>query len=79
MNAREAFNEMMHRQAKARVVRQEAEIRAQLVTRIRSAIQDADEYSGDGDLFTHMAEASVKAFEDYTVERQNAMKGRHHD
>lgn len=65
MNARDAFDEMMHRQASARHAREEAAIRAELVSRIRVAIKNVDDYDGASDLFTHMAEAAVDTFAAY--------------
>jgi hypothetical protein len=77
MNAREAFNEMMHRQVKTRIVRQEAEIREQLIKQIRDALQDADAYSGRSDLFTYMAEVAVDALSDFAREQRKATGSRH--
>jgi hypothetical protein len=68
MNARQAFNEMLHRQVNARVAREEAELRVQLIIRVRDALQDADAYSGQSDLFTYMAEVAVDALDAFVRE-----------
>lgn len=39
--------------------------RAELVARVREAIRGVDDYNGDSDLFTHMAEVAVDAIEEY--------------
>lgn len=65
MKMHEAFNEMLHRQESARHAQREAAIRVELVGRVRVAIKDVDDWNGQGDLFTHMAEAAVDAFAAY--------------
>ncbi len=65
-----AVNELTHRQMSARIVKQEADIRADLVARVRVAIKDVDDYCGDGDLFTRMSEAAVDTFAAYVRENQ---------
>jgi hypothetical protein len=77
MNAREALNEMMHRQVKSRIVQQEAAIREKLIEQIRDALQDADAYSGRSDLFTYMAEIAVDALTDFAREQRKATGSRH--
>lgn len=64
-----AFNELAHRRdVPIRVVKQEAEIRTELIGRVRNALKDVDDYCGDGDLFTRMAEAAVDAMAAYRKE-----------
>lgn len=63
-----ALNELTHRQVSAHIIKQEADIRTELVGRVRIALKDVDDYCGDGDLFTRMAEAAVDTFTAYTKE-----------